>query len=109
MDTGPRDVPRAGDNRPPGDALLSRLAASRTGKSPLFFGRSFARMSDAMTAHPPRSSSYWHEVLIGRSMAACVHPIAAWQSKVLSFRVLLVASYFVVGYLSALAAIAVIQ
>jgi hypothetical protein len=42
-------------------------------------------------------------------MAACVHPIAAWQSKARSFRVLLVAGYFVVGYLSGLAAIALIQ
>jgi hypothetical protein len=66
-------------------------------------------MSGAMTSHSPRSSSHWHEVLIGRSMAACVHPIAAWHSRVLSFRVLLVASYFVVGYLSALAAIALSQ
>ena len=41
-------------------------------------------------------------------MAACVHPIAAWHSKARSFRVLLVASYFVVGYLSGLAAFALI-
>ena len=42
-------------------------------------------------------------------MAACVHPMAAWQSKARSFRVLLVASYFVVGYLSGLAALALIR
>jgi hypothetical protein len=66
-------------------------------------------MLGAMTSHPPRSSSQWHEVLIGRSMAACVHPMAAWQSKAQSFRVLLVAGYFVVGYLSGMAAIALIQ
>jgi hypothetical protein len=65
-------------------------------------------MARTMTARSPRSSSHWHEVLIGRSMAACVHPIAAWHSKAQSFRVLLVAGYFVVGYLSGLAAIALI-
>jgi hypothetical protein len=62
-----------------------------------------------MTARSVKSSSRWHEVLIGRSMAACVHPMAAWQSKARSYRVLLVASYFVVGYLSGLAAIALIR
>jgi hypothetical protein len=56
-----------------------------------------------MTARSARSSSRWHEVLIGRSMAACVHPMAAWQSKARSYRVLLVAGYFVAGYLSGLA------
>ncbi|HEU4689956.1 MAG TPA: hypothetical protein VFS23_16400 [Vicinamibacterales bacterium] len=62
-----------------------------------------------MTSPSPRPSIRWHEVLLGRSMAACVHPIAAWQSRARSFRVLLVASYFVVGYLSGLAAFALIQ
>jgi hypothetical protein len=62
-----------------------------------------------MTSRSRVSSSRWHEILIGRSMAACVHPIAAWHSKARSFRVLLVASYFVVGYLSGLAAFALIQ
>jgi hypothetical protein len=62
-----------------------------------------------MASHLPASSSRWHEVLLGRSIAACVHPVAAWHSKARSFRVLLVAGYFVVGYLSGLATIALIQ
>ena len=66
-------------------------------------------MAGAMTSPSSRSSIRWHEVLLGRSMAACVHPMAAWQSKARSFRVLLVASYFVVGYLSGLAALALIR
>ena len=66
-------------------------------------------MAGAMTSRTHVSSSRWHEILLGRSMAACVHPIAAWQSKMRSFRVLLVAGYFVVGYLSGLAAIALVQ
>jgi hypothetical protein len=61
-----------------------------------------------MTSHTPRSSSRWHEVLLGRSLAACVHPIAAWQSRARSFRVLLVASYFAMGYVTVLAAIALL-
>jgi hypothetical protein len=46
------------------------------------------------------------EILLGRSLAACVHPLAAWQSKARSFRLLLVAGYFAVGYVTVLAAIA---
>jgi hypothetical protein len=61
-----------------------------------------------MAAHSPSSSNHWHEVLLGRSLAACVHPMAAWQSKARSFRVLLVGGYFVVGYITVLAAIALI-
>jgi hypothetical protein len=61
-----------------------------------------------MASHLLASSSRWHEVLLGRSMAACVHPVAAWHSKARFFRVLLVASYFVAGYLSCLVAIALI-
>jgi hypothetical protein len=56
----------------------------------------------------PISPSRWHEVLIGRSLAACVHPMAAWQSKTRSFRVLLVAGDFAAGYVAVLAAIALI-
>jgi hypothetical protein len=59
-----------------------------------------------MTSQTPSSSSRWHEVLIGRSLAACVHPMAAWQSRARSFRVLLVAGYFAMGYMTVLAAIA---
>jgi hypothetical protein len=59
-----------------------------------------------MAAHSPRSSTLWHEVLIGRSLAACIHPIAAWQAKARSFRVLLVAGYFALGYATVLATMA---
>jgi hypothetical protein len=48
------------------------------------------------------------EILVGRSMAACLHPMAAWQSKTRSFRVLLVASYFAIGYVAVLTAIVLI-
>lgn len=61
-----------------------------------------------MASYSPNSASRRHEVLIGRSLAACVHPMAAWQSKARSFRLLLVAGYFAVGYVAALAAIALI-
>ena len=59
-----------------------------------------------MAAHSPRSSSLWHEVLIGRSLAACIHPMAAWRAKARSFRVLLVAGYFALGYVTVMATMA---
>jgi len=62
----------------------------------------------AMAAHSSSSSSQWHEVLLGRSLAACAHPMAAWQAKARSFRVLLVGGYFLAGYLAVLAAMALI-
>jgi hypothetical protein len=52
------------------------------------------------TTHRNRS-----EVLVGRTMAACVHPLAAWHSRVPEFRVLLLAGYFAAGYLAGLFAI----
>ena len=49
------------------------------------------------------------EVLAGRTLAACDHPHAAWQSTVRSFRVMLVAGYFAAGYLLALLAMVLFQ
>ena len=42
------------------------------------------------------------EVLIGQSLAACVHPLAAWRSTARAFRVLLLAGYFAAGYAAVL-------
>jgi hypothetical protein len=38
------------------------------------------------------------EVLIGRSAALCVHPLAAWRSPSRSDRAMLLISYFAVSY-----------
>jgi hypothetical protein len=45
-----------------------------------------------------------YEVLIGRTLASCVHPFAAWHSKARLFRLLLLAGYFTAGYVTVLAA-----
>jgi len=50
-----------------------------------------------------------YEVLIGRSLAACIHPLAAWRSTARSFRVLAVAGYFAVGYVAVLVSMALIN
>jgi hypothetical protein len=51
---------------------------------------------------PYRAANRW-ETLAGRTIAACIHPTAAWRSTVRSFRVLLLAGYFAAGYIGALA------
>ena len=38
------------------------------------------------------------EVVIGRSAALCVHPIAAWRSRSRKDRTLLVISYVAISY-----------
>ena len=38
------------------------------------------------------------EVVLGRSAALCVHPLAAWRSRSRIDRVLLVTSYFAISY-----------
>ena len=38
------------------------------------------------------------EVLIGRSVALCVHPLAAWRSRSRIDRVLLLISYVALSY-----------
>jgi hypothetical protein len=45
------------------------------------------------------------EVLLGRTLAACIHPIAAWRYALRSFRVLLVAGYFTAGFIAVLLAV----
>jgi hypothetical protein len=45
------------------------------------------------------------EVLVGRTLAACIHPIAAWRYDMRSFRVLLLAGYFTAGYIAVLLAV----
>jgi hypothetical protein len=66
-------------------------------------------MAGAMSSHQRNRSSNRCEVLIGRSLAACVHPTAAWESTVRSFRVLLLAGYFAAGYVTVLAALALVR
>jgi len=58
-----------------------------------------------MQGHPSDRSIPRVEVLFGRTLAACVHPIAAWRYDIRSFRVLLVAGYFTAGFVAVLLAI----
>jgi hypothetical protein len=62
-----------------------------------------------MAFRAPARASNRYEVMIGRSLAACVHPLAAWRSRVRSFRVLLLAGYFTAGYLTVLVGITLFE
>jgi hypothetical protein len=47
------------------------------------------------------------DVVIGRTLACCVHPAAAWRRVSKSGKALIVGAYFVVGYLGVLAVLLV--
>lgn len=57
-----------------------------------------------MQSHPSDRSIWRAEVLFGRTLAACINPIAAWQYHIRSFRVLLLAGYFTAGFIGVLLA-----
>jgi hypothetical protein len=43
------------------------------------------------------------EIIIGRSLAICAHPYAAWRTTLRSVRLILFAGYFAIGYLAVFA------
>jgi hypothetical protein len=45
------------------------------------------------------------EVLIGRTLAMCAHPVVAWRTQARGARALMLATYFTTGYLAVLAAL----
>ena len=45
------------------------------------------------------------DVVIGRTLACCLHPAAAWRRVSKSGKALIIGAYFVVGYLGVLAAL----
>jgi hypothetical protein len=71
-------------------------------------GRRFANLIGMMLSNGHGASNRY-EVLVGRTMAACIYPQAAWHSTVRSFRFLLFAGYFAAGYIAGLVAIALMN
>jgi hypothetical protein len=60
---------------------------------------------DVVTPSASLRSANRIEIALGRTAAACVHPLAAWHDARRTFRVLLVAGYFAAGFVAALAAL----
>jgi hypothetical protein len=52
--------------------------------------------------HPPA-------VVVGRTAAACAHPVAAWQVLPRSWRILVLAVYAVTSYLTVLSALVALK
>jgi hypothetical protein len=58
-------------------------------------------------AHPtPNAAANRIEIALGRTAAACVHPVAAWYTRRHSMRRLLVAGYFAIGFTTTLTVLA---
>ena len=49
--------------------------------------------------------SYSPEIVLGRTVAACVHPFAAWRLLSTSWRLLMLAAYAATSYVTVLAAL----
>jgi hypothetical protein len=57
-------------------------------------------------AHPtPIATANRIEIALGRTAAACVHPMAAWYARRRSMRAMLLAGYFLIGFAAAFTAL----
>jgi len=57
-------------------------------------------------AHPtPIATANRIEIALGRTAAACVHPVAAWLTARPSMRAMVVGGYFLMGFSAAIAAL----
>ena len=57
-------------------------------------------------AHPtPIVAANRIEIALGRTAAACVHPVAAWYARQRSMRAMLIAGYFLMGFSAVLTAV----
>lgn len=54
---------------------------------------------------PPRRASAPLEIVIGRSLAAIAHPVAAWRVFSPTRRLLLVFAYSILAYIATLSAL----
>ena len=59
--------------------------------------------------HRTQSPSTRIEIALGRSMAVCAHPVAAWRVLSKPRRVLLATFYGAVSYVSVLAALLILK
>jgi hypothetical protein len=49
------------------------------------------------------------ELFVGRSLAFCAHPLAAWRVLPRSRRMLIVAAYFVAAFVTTLSALVILK
>ena len=64
-------------------------------------------LSFEVVAHPtPNAAANRIEIALGRTAAACVHPVAAWRTPRRSMRAMLVVGYFAIGFTATLSVLA---
>jgi hypothetical protein len=56
----------------------------------------------ALSQFLPESRGHRAAILLGRTLAFCAHPLAAWQLLPLSWRVVILAAYAAVGFATVL-------
>ncbi len=54
----------------------------------------------------PKPAANKIEIALGRTAAACVHPVAAWHTARRSMRAMLIAGYFLMGFTAVLTVLA---
>jgi hypothetical protein len=58
-------------------------------------------------AHPtPNAAANKIEIALGRTAAACAHPIAAWHTRRRTMRAMLIGGYLTIGYAATLTVLA---
>ena len=53
----------------------------------------------------PKATANRIEIAVGRTAAACVHPVAAWLTARPSMRAMVVGGYFLMGFTAVLTAV----
>jgi hypothetical protein len=61
-----------------------------------------------MASRRPDRPSTRSEIFLGRSLAICAHPVAAWRTTIRSIRLVLLAGYFAAAYVAMFALMALI-
>jgi hypothetical protein len=61
-----------------------------------------------MASRRPDRPSTRSEIFVGRSLAICAHPVAAWRTTIRSIRLVLLAGYFAAAYVAMFALMALI-
>ena len=78
-----------------------------SGEIPALSGLATRLLLTGPVTHPtPNAAANRIEIALGRTAAACVHPVAAWLTKRRSMRAMLVVGYVVIGFTTTLAVLA---
>lgn len=83
-------------------------------RSEEFIRATETRQHNTRATQPPTAQIWWSlwsdrtEIVAGRILAACIHPFAAWRILSISWKLVILAAYVVVGYLTVLSGLLVV-